>query len=62
MTQKELDHYFEVKSIPVTSVIVKPVLKGEEEKYKALMQQHHYLGFVPKIGETIWYVTTIDKE
>ena len=48
--------------MPVKSVIVRPVFKREEEKYKALMQQHHYLGFVPKIGETMWYVATIDKE
>jgi len=48
--------------MPVNSVIVRPVFKREEKKYKALMQQHHYLGFVPKIGETIWYVATIDKE
>ena len=48
--------------MPVNKVIVRPVFKREEKKYKALMQQHHYLGFVPKIGETMWYVATLDKE
>ena len=45
----------------VNSVIVRPVFKQEENKYKDLMQKHHYLGFVPKIGETMWYVATIDN-
>jgi hypothetical protein len=22
------------------------------------MQAHHYLGFLPKIGETLWYVAS----
>ena len=35
---------------------VRPVLKHEEDRYRLLMQNHHYLGFVPKIGETAWYV------
>jgi len=26
------------------------------------MQKHHYLGFVPKIGETMWYIASIDNE
>ena len=45
----------------VNSVIVRPVFKQEENKYKDLMQKHHYLGFVSKIGETMWYVATIDN-
>ena len=46
----------------INRVIVRPVLKQEEEKYRELMEQHHYLGFVPKISETLWYVATIDEE
>lgn len=26
------------------------------------MQTHHYLGALPKIGHTIWYVATVDKQ
>lgn len=37
------------------------VLKEEEEKFKTLLSQYHYLGAVPKIGNTIWYVATIDN-
>lgn len=41
---------------------VRPVFKGEETKFKKVMNRYHYLGFVPKIGETLWYVATINKE
>jgi hypothetical protein len=30
----------------------------EEKRYQALMQAHHYLGSLAKIGETLWYVAT----
>ena len=46
----------------VKNIIVRPVFRSEEKKYKELMQKHHYLGFVPKIGETIWYIASIDNE
>ncbi len=26
------------------------------------MQQYHYLGYLPKIGNTIWYVATINND
>ncbi len=31
---------------------VRPILKQEEAQYLQLMQVHHYLGAIPKIGET----------
>ncbi len=37
-------------------VSVRPILKQEEEKYRDLMESAHYLGAIPKIGETIWYI------
>ena len=37
-------------------ILVRPVRSCEERHYRDLMQQHHYLGFLPKIGETLWYV------
>ncbi len=36
----------------------RPVERSEERSYQGLMQAHHYLGALPKIGETIWYVET----
>lgn len=37
---------------------VRPVERHEELRYKAQMAQHHYLGDLVKIGETLWYVAT----
>lgn len=43
-------------------VTVRPVLKPEERRFGSLMQKHHYLGFVPKMGHTIWYVATLENQ
>ena len=43
-------------------LIVRPILKQEEIKYLSLMEAHHYLGSIRKIGETIWYCATYDDE
>jgi hypothetical protein len=45
-------------SVHVRKVLVRPVEPSEEGRYKALMEEHHYLGALPKIGETLWYVAT----
>ncbi|MDP2644456.1 MAG: DUF4338 domain-containing protein [Desulfobacterales bacterium] len=39
-------------------VSVRPVRSLEEPSFKKLMQTHHYLGALPKISETLWYVAT----
>lgn len=31
---------------------------GDEGRFKGLMQAHHYLGWLPKIGQTLWYVAS----
>ena len=41
---------------------VRPVQRREELRYQELMQAHHYLGSLPKIGESLWYVATWGKE
>jgi len=41
---------------------VRPVERAEEARHQALMQTHHYLGALPKIGETLWYVATYRAE
>lgn len=43
-------------------IIVRPVLRFEESIFRELMQAHHYLGALPKIGNTLWYVATYRKE
>jgi len=44
------------------NIIIRPVSSSEEADFKRLMQAHHYLGALPKIGETIWYVATLHDE
>ena len=42
----------------LSEVQVRPVERSEEERYQEQMARHHYLGALPKIGETVWYVAT----
>jgi hypothetical protein len=42
----------------ILEIVVRPVGPSEETRYQELMQKHYYLGALPKIGETIWYVAT----
>lgn len=37
---------------------VRPAQRSEEARYQEQMARHHYLGELPKIGETVWYVAT----
>ena len=39
-------------------IVVQPVAADEEERFRALMEAHHYLGALAKIGHTLWYVAT----
>jgi Domain of unknown function (DUF4338) len=41
---------------------VRPVRPFEELRYRKLMEEHHYLGVLPKIGETLWYVVSLHDE
>jgi len=43
-------------------ILVRPVLPVEEQRFQKLMQAHHYLGAVPKISETLWYVATFSDQ
>lgn len=40
----------------IREIVVRPVGPSEEQQYQRLMESHHYLGSLPKIGETLWYV------
>ena len=39
-------------------VLVRPLDPLEEPGFQKLMEAHHYLGALPKISETLWYVAT----
>lgn len=43
-------------------VVVRLVRREQEPRYQQLMQAHHYLGALPKIGETLWYVASWREE
>ena len=38
------------------------VLPHEERRFAQLMQEHHYLGALPKISETLWYVAVFGEQ
>ena len=48
--------------INLKQIAVRPVLGSEELRYRELMQQHHYLGDLAKIGHTLWYVATFEGQ
>ncbi|MDP3281748.1 MAG: DUF4338 domain-containing protein, partial [Nitrosomonas sp.] len=48
--------------VNLNALCVRPALKSEEPRYRELMQQHHYLGDLSKIGHTLWYVATYAGE
>jgi hypothetical protein len=39
-------------------VFVRPVGASEAQRFQRLVQQHHYLGALPKIGESLRYVAS----
>ncbi len=42
----------------LSQIDLRPVSPDEETLFQELMKTHHYLGSLPKIGNTIWYVAT----
>jgi hypothetical protein len=46
----------------LTKIRIQNVCRFEEQRFQSLMQKHHYLGALPKISETLWYVATFDDQ
>ena len=44
----------------LSEVVVDLVEPEQEARFRELMQAHHYLGALPKIGETLWYVAHLN--
>src|SRR5947208_15161301 len=42
----------------LSEMVVRLVRSDEQRRYQQLMRAHYYLGYLPKIGETLWYVAT----
>jgi hypothetical protein len=51
-----------ISGLNLQQVSVRPIEKCEEDRFRQLMQAHHYLGALPKIGETLWYKATVQDE
>ena len=43
----------------LSELVIVPVRRDEEEKFLALMRQHHYLGAPHKIGESAFYAAVL---
>lgn len=48
--------------IDLNRICVRPIADSEASRYRELMAQHHYLGDLPKIGHTLWYVATYELQ
>ena len=44
----------------LSEVVVELVGPEQEARFRDLMQAHHYLGALPKIGKTLWYVAHLN--
>ena len=49
-------------AVNLAELQVQPVERAAEARYQDLMRAHHYLGGLPKIGETLWYVASYRGE
>jgi hypothetical protein len=52
----------EARRLNLREIVLQPVAAHEEGRFQALMEAHHYLGALPKIGHTLWYVATWNGE
>jgi len=48
--------------MPLPTITIRRIRSTEEKRFQELMQSHHYLGALPKIGNTIWYVAVNEEE
>ena len=48
--------------MPLPTVTIRRVRSAEERLFQKLMQSYHYLGALPKIGNTIWYVAVNEEK
>jgi hypothetical protein len=46
----------------LSEVVVRRIAACEEQRYRQEMDKHHYLGSLPKIGETLWYVALMREQ
>jgi hypothetical protein len=57
-----LSLYPGITILNLSQIVVRPVRPSEAQRFQELMQAHHYLGALPKISETLWYVATLGDQ
>ena len=50
-----------LRAVNLHEIVVRRVRPSEELLYQEQMHKHHYLGALPKIGETLWYVAILAR-
>lgn len=55
-------YFIRVRLMNLREVVVRLIRPCEERHYQELMEEHHYLGSLPKIGETLWYCAVWREE
>ena len=61
-TTRITPHQGVVALFNLSKVLVRRVLPSEEQRFQKLMQEHHYLGALPKISETLLYVSVLGEQ
>ena len=51
-----------IRCANVASLTVRPVRGEERARWRQLMNAHHYLGFRPIVGQSLWYVATCGEQ
>jgi len=46
--------------VDLSRVTLRPIAPDEDDGFQQLLEQHHYLGSIPKIGQTLRYVAQYD--
>jgi hypothetical protein len=46
----------------LSRIVARRVRSSESERFQKTMQAHHYLGALPKISETLWYVAESEDQ
>lgn len=54
--------YPEVTILNLKQITVRLTRSSESERFQQLMREHHYLGALPKISETLWYIATFQDQ
>jgi hypothetical protein len=49
-------------ALNLQEIVVRPVRRSEQGLFQDLMHRYHYLGFLRKMGETLWYLASWHDE